>query len=366
MKQEIHISDLRTFKQCRRKWAWSSPLQQNLESNVPYAPFFTGRAIHFALEMFYGKSHHPFQVSLGKFFEHERAEMEKEGRLWPGEESQFAEQTELVYGMMDHYGLWVKGLEGHYADSNLEFLSLETTFSTPLYNPLSGRKSTKVYLAGRFDGLVRIISDNTYWIWETKSTRSINELIKSLVNDEQAGAYLWAAEKVYKVPIVGVLYNILRKKVPTKPLVLQNGFLSKNKRIDTTANAYFDAIHENHPDMDMTTIREFYGDMLDYLLTPSDDVKPFFARWPVFRTKTEIDTLAANLHATALEMTRPQTVLYPTPGWMNCNFCHFRTTCLAMNAGSNFGDILTDEYRLRSKEALWRMELEEEIDNEAH
>ncbi len=351
---EIHISDVRTFKQCRRKWWWSSPLGRNLEPNVPYAPFFSGRAVHYALEMYYGKKHVPFQTSLDKFFAHEEKEM---GTLWPIERNTFNEQVELVRGITDHYKLWSTGFEGRFADDKLEFLSLEQSFRVPIF-ARSGRKSTKVMLSGRFDGVVKVAGENgdTYWIWEIKTTRSIEELTHSLANDEQAGAYIWAAQQMYKVPITGVLYNILRKKVPTQPRVLQNGMLSVAKDIDTTAEAYFNAIHTLHPDWKMETIQEYYGEILDTLIQKGNT---FFSRFPVYRTQVEIETLAENLHATALEMTRPTTVRYPTPGWMNCKFCHFRSPCLAMNAGADVEFMLEHEYRQRGDPNEWRDEEEE-------
>ena len=346
---EIHISDIRSFKSCRRKWWWSSPLGRNLESNVPYAPFFTGQAIHYALEMYYEKPSVPFRESAEKFISHKEKEM---GTLWPMERETFIEQVDLILGLLDHYALWVRGLEGPYADSNLEFLSLETSFRVPIYAP-SGRKSPKVFLAGRFDGVVRKVSDGSLWIWETKTARSIEELLKSLVNDEQAGAYIWAAQQIYKQPIVGVLYNVLRKKVPTVPEVLQSGYLSVNKKCDTTAEAYFTAAHRQHPDWDMTQIMDYYGAFIEAL---QEKGNTFFVRFPVYRTATEISTLAENLHATSLEMTRKSTVHYPTPGWMNCSFCHFRAPCLAMNAGGDVEWMLENEYRLRTNPNDWRTE----------
>lgn len=39
MKQAIHISDLKSFIECRRKWDWSSLMRQGLERVAPYAPF---------------------------------------------------------------------------------------------------------------------------------------------------------------------------------------------------------------------------------------------------------------------------------------------------------------------------------------
>jgi hypothetical protein len=66
------------------------------------------------------------------------------------------------------------------------------------------------------------------------------------------------------------------------------------------------------------------------------------------RTEAEISELAKNLRVTALEMVRPSTVLYPSPGWTNCTFCRFTGPCLAMNSGHDYEMLLEHEYRKRT------------------
>lgn len=349
MKSEIHISDIRAFKQCRRKWAWASPLRANLEPNVPYVPFFTGRAIHYCLEHYY-RTHVPLDKSLDRFLTIEKEEMERVGKLWPAEHELIAEQVVLIGGMLDHYTQWVEQDKvSTWCDENLDFVALETEFSVPL-RALSGRPSSKVYLAGRFDGLVRRKDDGTYWLWETKTTRSIDELARSLDNDEQAGAYLIAAQEVFNVQVQGVLYNLLRKKVPTEPMVKGDGLLSVNKQIDTTAFAYVRAAKRLHgPEFETTKelnkfILDQYGEFIQSLL---DKGNTFFGRLPIHRTPAEMDVLARDLWTVALEMTRESTPLYPSPNWMNCKFCHFRAPCLTMNAGGDVAFVLENEYRTR-------------------
>lgn len=343
-KYEIHISDVRTFKQCRRKWEWSSMLRRGLESTKPYAPFFTGRAIHHCLEHYY--AHHvTFDKALEIFLATEKEKMEATGALWPVESEIFDQQIDLIRGLLDHYRLWLGYDAGRWADDQLDFISMETSFSVPIHAP-SGRPSSKVFFAGRFDGLVRRKDDGSYWIWETKTTRSIDELKRSLDNDEQAGGYILAAQELFKVPISGVLYNIIRKKLPTTPRLLQSGTLSLNKQIDTTAYHYMDTIKEVHPDWTMPEIMAEYGAFLDYLLLEG---RPFFARVPIYRTQSELATLAHDLHLVALEMTRPNVAIYPTPSWMNCNFCHFRAPCLALNAGADYEFLLREEFQPRSQ-----------------
>jgi len=263
-----------------------------------------------------------------------------------------------MVAMLLHYSQWVSNMsvEGsRFQDSNLEFIALETEFSVPIRTP-SGRASPKVFLAGRMDGVVRMKDDGSVWLWETKTTRSIAELSRSLANDPQAGAYMLAAMELFHVKPQGVLYNMLRKKAPTIPEILQNGLLTRRKNIDTTAQAYLEAVKEHHPDWDRATIEEYYGDILQSLL---EEGNQFFARVPIRRTQSELANLSRDLWTVSLEMTDPNVPVYPNESWLNCNFCHFRAPCLALNAGSDYEFLLEQEYQKRAKAVSWR-ELEED------
>lgn len=353
-KYEIHISDVRTFKSCRRKWDWASPLRRNLEPSVPYMPFFSGRAMHYCLEHYYQNST-PLLHSLGLFLANERRQM---GDLWPQEEVKVQEQIDLLVAMLQHYEQWVQHMhvdESKWADENLEFIALETPFSVRIRNP-EGRTSNKIYLAGRMDGVVRVKSDNSVWIWENKTTRSIKELTRSLANDPQTGAYIYAARELWDVHPQGVIYNMLRKKAPTQPAVMQNGLLTRRADIDTTVQAYVAAVKAHHPDWTRETIEEMYGEIIHTLLEKGNT---FFARIPIRRTQWEIDNLARDLWTVGLEMTHPRVPLYPNESWLNCNFCPFRAPCLTYNAGGDVEFLLENEFQRRTKAVSWR-ELEEE------
>jgi hypothetical protein len=352
---EIHISDVRTFKQCRRKWDFSSPLRHNLEPAVPYAPFFTGRAIHYATEMYYSEGI-PLMQSVDAWIENERTNRERLGRLWPVEEEMLREQEALIRGMLEHYEIWIENQDGRWKDDDLQFLALETEFQVPLYASGATRASPRIHLAGRFDGLVMRKDDGSFWLWETKTARAIETLVKGLANDPQTAAYIYAAQQLFDVKVVGVLYNILRKKVPSKPRVLQNGTLSKNKAVDTTAQYYAKAVKEQHPDWTVEQITEEYGDILKTLI---DEGNQFFRRVPIYRTPYEIANIANDIYTVGLEMTRPSTPVYPNESWINCNMCQFRAPCLAMSAGADYEFILEHEYQERIQAKSWRIVNEE-------
>lgn len=355
MSDTIHISDIRTFRTCRRRWLWSSPMRQNLEPVIPYVPFFTGRAVHAALEFYY-RDHIPMEQTVDKYLESEDVNMKQLGELWPAEQMAFDDAVQLIRDILNHYAMWQQQDHKSYSDENLEFIALETEFDIPMPT-LTGRKSRTMRLGGRFDGLVRHKVTGEYWIWETKTTRSIAELVRSLANDEQCGCYIYAASQALKVPVVGVLYNIIRKKPPTVPAIISGGQLSKNKNVDTTAFAYTSEILKLYPDWSEETIQMMYGDILAEL---ADSEVKFFMRYPIYRSQYEIDMLMQGIYQTAKEMLSPRTAIYPAPSWLNCNFCAFHAPCLTMNAGGDFGVLLREEYQNRVAALSMRQTVEEE------
>lgn len=334
---EIHISDVRAFRQCRRRWEWSSGLKGNLEPYVVYPPFFTGRGIHESLEKHYSTGEDIIQAFID-FVAKERVLMREQGNLWPQEENTFEEQVTLAFNMLKHYQAWQLHDTKKHSDRNLEFLELEYPFN--VVAPVRGQKYR---IAGRFDGLVYNKLTEEYWIWETKTTRSVSELMGSLGNDEQSALYLYAARKVFKKPITGVLYNIIRKKAPVYPRMLQNGLLSK-AAIDTTQYAYLAAIKEAYPDWDDVTIEAYFGDILASL---AENEQKYFIRWPIYKSDLQIRNVMAGVHETAKEMLNPKTPLYPAPGWLNCNFCLFKSPCHTKDMGGDYEILLAEEYRPR-------------------
>jgi len=344
----IHISDVRSFRSCRRKWFWSSRLGENLEPIVPYPPFFTGKAIHAALEFFY-RDRDNFEKTLQAYFKQEEENLEQLGTLWPEEVEKLQEQVSLIEGIIDNYVKWQAQDETLFSDKNLEFVDMEVSFTVPL--DIAG----ELVYEGRLDGLVKHIPTGEYYIWEAKTARSVQELIDTLPNDEQSTMYLWAARQIYDFPIKGVLYNIMRKKEPSVPRKLQSGLLSTAKSIDTTSYFYRSVVKIVHPDWSDETIDEFYSDIIETLRLEKDN--KFFTRFPVYRNPDEIARVVENIHATAKEMTDPSTALYPSPGWMTCRMCTFRSACLTLNAGGNYRDLLNAEFQKRqSHESMRHLE----------
>lgn len=338
-KAEIHVSDIRTFWKCRYQWSLSSSLRRNLEPDRLYAPFITGRAIHYALEQYY-RQRYTLLEGLAIFEEKERPTIDAL------DEELFSEQMQLATGMLEHYDVWIHNApQTTWSDDKFDFLKWEHEWKLPLMTPTQ-RLSPNILLGGRFDGLVRRKDDNTLWLWETKTTRSIQELADTLWNDLQATIYCWAAQTMYHEPIAGVIYNIMRKKVPARPRVLQSGLLSQAMNQDTTPEYYRHCALEHHGEDDSALGQ--YEEFL-YRFETSPDRAPYFARFPVRRSQKQLQQAMQDVYATCVEMAYPNTRVYPQPAWTSCRFCMFKDPCQAHMEGDEkmVEAYLASEFRTR-------------------
>lgn len=340
-KVEIHISDVRSFRQCRRKWSWSSRLGKNLEPAIPYAPFFTGKAIHAALEFFYEGSTRP-EDTIDAYLANEETYLERLDNLWPMERKKLDDEIHKVRYLIDHYFLWQENDTLAYSDRNLEFIEMERGWEVPIEIPV-GEKRVSGILAGRFDGYCRHKPTNRYYVFETKTARSVDSFARTLATDQQCTLYQWAAEKTYDVPITGTLFNIMSKSQPKRPGLTKTGKMSKNKRINTTWFYYVRALREDLGLSD-AEIKSQYGEFLTELRKGTGK---FFRRHPIERSEIQMDSAVSGLIQTASEMLNPDTPLYAAPSWMNCNFCLFKGPCIAKDMGGNYEELLKHEFNLR-------------------
>jgi len=218
-----------------------------------------------------------------------------------------------------------------------DIVATETRFEVPVLTRRS-RSSTKFFAAGRFDGVI-IDKHGDYWLLEHKTYKTIDDdNLTFLELDSQAGVYLLAAQMMYGVEFRGILYNVLRKKIPTVPHLLKRGGLSVAKDIDTTYKVYLQSIHDygyNPAD---------YDDILERLLTKGNT---FFRRFRVRRTQRELQWLMLHLYSVAREMTNPHVRIYPTDHWMECKRCGFREACLARLGGYDYRAVLETTCRPR-------------------
>lgn len=345
----IHISDVQMFKQCRRRWHWASglPGNRNLEPARTYTPFYLGRAVHHVLETLYRDGIDP-KLSLAEFM---RPTARKMRPMWDEEKTWLLDQYRQALGMCQHYILWSKKYRGPFCDRDLEFVAHEREFRLAMYNPARGTFHPEIASAGRFDGLVRYKLDGTLWLWEIKTCRSLHERIRLLANEEQTTSYIVHAERLLGEPIAGVIYTLLRKKLPTSPKLTASSIpgyataLSRNKSIDTTADWYYECIRRHHGVDAPRLATTYYHDILMHLMSEQE----YFARIAVRRSEHEKALFAQELWDVAQEMLNPAVRLYPTPSY-GCGFCPFQDPCLAYNAGESFDAMMETQFKQRTGE----------------
>lgn len=329
MQHDIHISDVLAFKGCRRKWDFQSLLRQNLTPLGVYAPFFTGRVIHGALDHLYRWGVDPVD-EVDSLVEAEVQQLRTEyPTIYAANLPTINEQTQLCKGLLSHYGQWRQSYNGPFNDRDLDFLNVEQAFNVPLRTPRNFI-ARNLRLAGKFDGVVRHKKDDKLYLWEIKTTKSIAQRVQMLDLEEQADAYAIAAQELLGQPIAGIIYTLIRKALPATPEILKNGNLSQNKQIDTTFSHYLAAIRENHRhNATNAFIQDTYGTFLQHLL---DNGKPFFARVMIKRSAAQLKASRNELYAVAREMVNPSVPIYHH-GQMGCNWCIFREPCIAMQQG---------------------------------
>jgi len=117
----------------------------------------------------------------------------------------------------------------------------------PIYTP-AGRASKIQAFRFKCDRIILV--DGEYWIEETKTRDAIDatendaggpDVARSsfsrLLLDQQARRYSFAAQVYLGVPIAGVCYDLIRRKLPSRPSVNKDGTVSRQK-CDTTTEIF--------------------------------------------------------------------------------------------------------------------------------
>lgn len=336
MKPEVHVSDIKTFRECRWRWDWSSSLRQNLERGIPVPHFLLGRAVHYALSRYYEgddaltayETYIERDLELSEFLE----AMELEAK------SKIVEAVVLGRAMVAHYLTWCPP-----RDKLWEVLSTEQSVKHT-------EEELGFTFSSRFDGVWRRRSDGTLWLKEFKTTRSMTEL-SFIERDPQPMLYSYIAQKKFGQPIEGILYTFLWKKAPEMPRELKDGMLSKATNQSTTAALYRQSLEAQAraiggPNWEVIFkgLLAEYAVIMQYYL---EQEEKYFKRVELRKTETQLAINLQNLTATIGEMLNPATQLYPSDSQLKCPRCPFRDPCRIRLAGGSYDLLLQEEFRTR-------------------
>jgi hypothetical protein len=328
----IHVSDMRSFDMCRRRWWFSSVNSMNLERHVPVPALWLGTGVHVALDAFYsGKN--PLEIYDAWLAQEWKRLQSEHAALWPEEVRMLEEQGSLGRSMVAHYRLWAR------RHDFFKVLRTEQAFSIPIRIRPGARALPKARYEGRLDGLVED-DRGRIWVLEHKTCRRFpNE--KTLDFNDQATGYVLGAEEVFGVKPSGVIFNYLKKSVPVVPKVLKSGGLSVNRAQNTSPEVVLAALRAR----ELPHNEEPYLGYLEYL-----DTSPhkFFRRYTVYRAEEEVAELREKLYWVTREMRKASLPIWPSYAWYACTLgCPFEGPCKAMSIGANWRLLLEAQFRQR-------------------
>ena len=330
---KISVSDLMYYSECRRKWWWQKAYSAKIQP--PY--FFVGNIVHDGLEGFYSEGPEKAIEMATATANKTLDEVSENSVLFGGDDAnaKYEELADLGLKMLNNYFTY-EAIDPLMPGGKIEHI--EKTMRHRI--KLSGWHYEGIMLTGRADLLVRD-SKGQLWVVDHKTSNSYTPGLSGLDVDDQLTAYMYLCWKTLGEMPVGVLYNVLLKKVPEKPRVLKSGKLSKAKDQGTTVSLYMEAINE------MGLDPGDYADILEYL--DATGWEQFFFREYATRNESELLAYQNRLIVKATEVASifadPDTWAVPSPKTRDCTYCEFLSACKSADDGGDPEVILETTFK---------------------
>ncbi len=345
----VSFSEIESFLRCRTKWDISSANRQSIRHKTTPKLYLTlGSAVHQALEANY-KGKDP-QEAVATYLADERttkveAYVEEYGsQPWASEMRDFDDSAVLAMGLVDQYYDHY-GKDNPLAEQGLTSIGCEIPFKIDITEKVAEEvifnvadPDQKVYFCGTLDNIALDEHDHI-WIVENKTYTS-KPSPEDIQWHFQAQGYAVAVEWLTGLPVAGVLYNGIAKKMITEPKVLKNGLLSTDKRQSTTLEKYLQAITDNGEERS----DERFRDILSHLQAVADqgDTR-FFYREKAFFTREQLDAWRDDFNHVVVEMLdNPR--IYRTIPFKGCSDCWFRDLCETKHSGGDIDYLLSKRY----------------------
>jgi hypothetical protein len=283
------VTERQQFRRCRRMWHYAHvekllPVQQESDART------VGTVGHASLAAYYThvNESRADRIALAKEEYHQRADLLNE------------DQQALLSQLLPRYFDWAS-----IEDIGWKVLAVEQPFC-------ARPEGSDHYVRGTVDLLIEIPGQGVYII-DHKFYRSF--LTQQQIEfDDQLTSYIWMVRQ-NKINVRGAVYNMIRKKIPSKPRILKDGTLSKNVNIDTDRATYTAALREYGFDP------QDYSDILAKL--PDND---YFRREHVIPSPRKMQSFERRLAAELNEMFDPRTVVLPH-FCRECAYCSYTSLC---------------------------------------
>lgn len=304
-------SQVSLFKNCRQKY-WYSYIEL-LQPNIIVKPLFIGSLVHDGIALYYklkktgteiDEIYNKIEGEIGILVDNKRKELDQAyENVNEVMDQEISDMEDLCLGILDNY---------------IQFAELHDNWDIVIPEQEFEFQVAGVTVKFKVDGVVKR-EDGTNWLLEHKTTiaKDFTDYKKKLELDDQVCLYLTGINQIHpEWKVKGVIYNILRKKVPSVPKICKNGAISK-AACDTTYEIFKDTIDKNKLN------QEDYIDVLNKL-----KYNEFVHREQIFRTPEFLSDFMANWTDTLKALTSPKMLIYKNP-WSCKNFnCSYHSLCV--------------------------------------
>lgn len=407
---EIHTSERKSFRGCRRRWDWI--FHGYYYPKVTAKPLEFGVAFHNAMETLYDPETWKFDRTIvlnsalqvfsetceeqkNKYLDHI-----KQYELDTAEaEEDYKERVELGLGMLKFFAEkvmpdWDRFWTPRY---------VEVEFMVPIQNPdtkeyllckcnqcwklmhtqlvkenpdidfvllthadgvqvisMNGQGhipwlGLPVVLAGRIDAIMMDAKGNLWIVdWKTAARLSKEQDDSFLYLDDQISSYVMALRRKLGIDVKGFLYVEIRKAVPEPPARNQarrlGRLFSVAKNQATSYDLYLQTVSAEDPDAYEAGL---YDEFLEFLQTEGT---AYHYRYQIHKTDEELEQIERTLFYEASDMIDPNLRIYPNAGKFNCGYCAFRQPCMEVNRQGDVQFLLDEMFDKKDKH-YWVKEL---------
>lgn len=311
----VSQSKVKLFRRCHRAYHYKYILK--LIKRLKAHPLLMGIVIHEAIEL----------MLQGKSWKKPLRNAEKEiDKMFDEEAIDYQDLVSTSKGM-------IQGYEEMYEEDGLTPIEVELHIQVPLID--------NIVLQGKVDSLQEEEGNGRLWQVEHKTCKSIPDE-KNRMSDIQTLIYHWALPRIGMQAPIGVIWDYLRKKLPTVPQLLkkEGAGLSKAKNIDTTRAVYEQAIIDNDLDPDD------YTEVLESLNGREEN---FFRRIKMPIAQSAVDSVVEDLKSTAIQMKEMGHIVKDRNMTRDCSWCDYYPICQSELRGGDVEQLISRQYTTKEQ-----------------
>lgn len=287
---------------CRLAWFWG--YKQGYRAKRSSTALELGTGIHEALEHYYGEDHANPVEYFAKWSVKRAEELDLQ---WDDDVAEMQKSTELGIGMLKNY------MEVFDGKDDFDVIATEKTLSRPL--PIPGTdKLSRCSVVVRLDGLVRDHASGRLFSLEHKTFSRFSA--SALALNHQFIAQVFVGQTLAQSlgldePVIGVIYNGLRKQAPGPKVKL--------------------ALNERHK---------------------------------IYCTDRQLEVFQYRAYWQYREMNRSGVPIYPQPNQIKCSSCDFKDVCTEYQRGGDWQFILKESFTQRNQKTTEQNSITEDSEED--